>query len=56
MCENCDSVQPQEPFSLARAKTRYDIRYDMYWLQVMNTEYQDNTRNQPNEGEERKEK
>jgi len=40
-CENCDGVQDQEGV-FARRKTKEDIRFDMYWLRVMKTEYKDN--------------
>jgi len=43
ICENCDQCQPQESFGIERRKTKQDIRYDMHWLRVMNTEYKDNT-------------
>jgi hypothetical protein len=42
-CENCDTVQPHEPYGYERRKTREDIRFDMSWLQTINREYTDNT-------------
>lgn len=49
-CPNCDHVQPQEPFSRGRAKTTEDVRFDMYWLRVMDSEYTDNTENSDEPG------
>ena len=47
-CENCDVVQPQEPFRLARRKTAQDIRFEMSWLRTINKEYKDNTKKKKN--------
>jgi hypothetical protein len=38
------------PLAQNRRKTKQDIRYDMYWLSVMNTEYVDNTHKGDPEG------
>jgi len=38
-CENCDVVQPQQMFAMTRQKTVQDVRFDMYWLRVINQEY-----------------
>lgn len=56
-CENCDTVQPQEPHGLPRTITRNDVRFDASWLIVMNTEYVDNTNKgeTPDEPEDRTE-
>ena len=43
VCPNCDQCQPQEAFGISRRITSRDIKYDMYWLQVINNEYEDNT-------------
>jgi hypothetical protein len=43
-CENCDTVQSQEPFGIARRKTAQDIRFEMSWLRTINKEYKDNTK------------
>ena len=42
ICENCDQVQPQQPYGIAREKTKQDVRYAMYWLAVEDAEYKDN--------------
>lgn len=39
VCPNCDVLQMQESFSLARRKTAEDIRFNMYWLRVFDEEY-----------------
>lgn len=52
LCENCDTTQPQETLSLSRRKTKQDIRFDMYWLRVINTEYEDNTKSDSKEDSE----
>ena len=44
LCENCDVVQSQEPFGIARRKTPQDIRFEMSWLRTINKEYKDNTK------------
>lgn len=44
VCENCDTVQSQEPFGIARRKTPQDIRFEMSWLRTINKEYKDNTK------------
>ena len=43
-CPNCDTVQSQEPFGIARRKTPQDIRFEMSWLRTINKEYKDNTK------------
>lgn len=50
VCENCDQLQPQETMGMRRNKTREDVRFDMYWLQVFNNEYRDNTLKPPATG------
>lgn len=42
-CPNCDQAQPQERLSLARRVTPEDIKYDLHWQSVIDTEYRDNT-------------
>lgn len=42
-CPNCDGVQTQEAHGASRRTTRYDLRYRMYWANVIATEYKDNT-------------
>lgn len=43
VCENCDNVQPQEPYVPdSRNRTVNDIRFDAYWEQQM-AEYEDKT-------------
>lgn len=44
LCENCDTVQSQEPFRIARRKTPQDIRFEMSWLRTITKEYKDNTK------------
>jgi hypothetical protein len=54
VCPNCDGVQPQEYVGFERRKTKYDIRFEMYWLRVFDSEYTDNTKKpkgQPEKGE-----
>lgn len=42
-CENCDQVQPQQQYGMARRKTTKDIRYEMYWVR-QEALYKDNTK------------
>lgn len=38
-CENCDDLQLRQVLGYVRARTKEDVRYDMYWLNRMNKEF-----------------
>lgn len=38
-CENCDRVQIKESIGLQRARTPEDVRFDLYWMNQMNKDY-----------------
>lgn len=49
LCENCDGVQAQQrpPFLMERIKTKRDVLFELYWNRVVNNEYTDNTKTDP---------
>jgi hypothetical protein len=49
LCSNCDTVQPMQYLGYTRRKTTQDIRYEMHWVQVIDSEYKDNTKPESNE-------